>query len=154
MADPNKILKLLRDELVLQTRHCKLLEDQQKALLACDRPRFCTVQAEQSLMMQLIEAQTTAREAAMHDDDGNLVALSELIQGLPPQHQRALGLVRDSLRKTLERVRELNIQNRKLIKNELEYIAFTLDLFVEAGRKAEASYGGRFRGRLLLDRCA
>jgi hypothetical protein len=154
MADPNKILKLLRDELTLQTRHCKLLEAQQKALLACDRPRFCAIQAEQELMLRLIEAQWTAREAALHDGSGNLLALSALIERVPPAQQRALGMVRDSLRKTLERVQELNAQNQKLIKNELEYIAFTLDLFVEAGRKAQTSYGGRFRGRMLLDRCA
>jgi|SRR3569833_2470148 len=156
MADPQKVLKLLRDELDLQTRHQKLLEAQQNALLACDRPRFCGMQAEQNLMLQLLEAQKTAREAEMADQNGNLIAISALLERCPEKQQRGLMLVRDALIKTINRVHELTEQNKQLIENELEYIAFTLDLFVEAGRKARKDYGGfgSLRGRMLLDRCA
>jgi len=155
MADPQKVLTLLRNELDLQTRHMKLLEAQQTALLACDRPRFCEMKAEQELMLQLLDAQQTAREAEMVDGNGNLLAISALLERTPEKQQRALGLVRDSLIKTINRVQELTLQNKQLIENELEYIAFTLDLFVEAGRKATKSdYGGfgSLRGRMLLDR--
>ena len=47
MTEPQHIkhiLKALRDELALQTRHLKLLESQQLALLACDRARFAALQ--------------------------------------------------------------------------------------------------------------
>jgi hypothetical protein len=157
MADPQKVLKLLRDELDLQTRHMKLLEAQQTALLACDRPRFCEMKAEQDLMLRLLDAQQTAREAEMVDCNGNLLAITALLERTPEKQQRALGLVRDSLIKTIKRVQELTVQNKQLIENELEYIAFTLDLFVEAGRKATRNdYGGfgSLRGRMLLDRRA
>jgi hypothetical protein len=156
MADPQKVLKLLRDELDLQTRHMKLLEAQQSALLACDRPRFCEMHAEQQLMFQLLDAQQTACEAELQDSNGNLIAISALMERCPEKQQRALGLVRESLIKTINRVQDLGEQNKQLIENELEYIAFTLDLFVEAGRKAKNDYGGfgSLRGRMLLDRRA
>ena len=154
MADPQKVLTLLRTELELQTRHKKLLETQQEALLACDRPRFCGMKAEQDLMLQLLDAQKTAREAELEEPNGNLLAISALMERCPEKQQRALGLVRDSLIKTINRVQELTEQNAQLIENELEYIAFTLDLFVEAGRKTKKDYGGfgSLRGRMLLDR--
>lgn len=156
MADPQKVLKLLRDELDLQTRHMKLLEAQQSALMACDRPRFCGMREEQDLMLQLLDAQKTAREAELMDPTGNLMAISALMERCPEKQQRALGLVRDSLTKTIKRVRNLSDQNKVLIENELEYIAFTLDLFVEAGRKKKNDYGGFgcLRSRMLLDRRA
>ena len=156
MADPQKVLTLLRTELEIQTRHKKLLETQQEALLACDRPRFCGMKAEQDLMIQLLDAQKTAREAELAEPNGNLLAISALMERCPEKQQRALGLVRDSLIKTISRVQELSEQNTQLIENELEYIAFTLDLFVEAGRKADILYGGRSLNgcRLLLDRLA
>ena len=154
MADPQKVLKLLREELDLQTRHMKLLEAQQNALLACDRPRFCGMKAEQDLMLKLLDAQETAREAEMAEPNGNLLAISALMERCPEKQQRALGLVRDSLIKTINRIQDLTLQNKQLIENELEYIAFTLDLFVEAGRKTRNDYGGfgSLRGRMLLDR--
>jgi hypothetical protein len=156
MADPQKVLKLLRTELDLQTRHLKLLEAQQTALMACDRPRFCGMQAEQELMLQLLDAQKTAREAEMQDASGNLMAISVLMERCPEKTQRALGLVRDSLIKTIKKVQEISERNEQLIENELEYIAFTLDLFVEAGRKTKNDYGGfgSIRSRMLLDRRA
>ena len=47
------------------------------------------------------------------------------------------------------------MRNQSLINNELNYIAFMLDLFVEAGRSAETGYGAGSMGpRLLLDRRA
>ena len=36
MPEPKYILQVLRDELALQKRHCKLLESQEQALLSCD----------------------------------------------------------------------------------------------------------------------
>lgn len=59
------------------------------------------------------------------------------------------------LSKTVDQNRVLSARNEQLINNELKYIAFMLDLFVEAGRSAEAGYGvGSGVGRLLLDRRA
>jgi hypothetical protein len=152
MPDPQRILKLLRDELDLQRRHCKLLEAQQNALLVCDRPRFCGMRAEQDLMLALLAAQQTVREAELEDGNGNVVGITALIEQLPARQRRAYELVVDSLLSVAGRVQELSIQNKKLIENEMAYIAFALDLFVEAGRKARTVYGGSFRPRLLLDR--
>ena len=88
----------------------------------------------------------------MQDAEGNALTLSALLEGLPGKEQGTLAAVRQDLRQTLERVQTLSCQNQQLIQNELEYIAFTLDLFVEAGRRAESAYGGRgaLGGRLLL----
>jgi len=47
-------------------------------------------------------------------------------------------------------------RNEMLIRNELNYLAFSLDLFVEAGRAAGQSYGGgaMLGARMGLDRRA
>lgn len=155
-TNAQRILNLLKEELALQNRHCRLLEDQQKALLACDHARFGSMQEEHALMLSLIDTQQVNREAAMRDDTGKLMQLSELIDSLPEKTRRAFGLVRDSLMKTVARIQKLSRENEQLIKNELEFIAFTLDLYVEAGRKADTDYGGygALRSRMLLDRRA
>ncbi len=69
---------MLRDELALQTRHCKLLEAQEQALLACDRERFAALQDEHARMLAALEAQDAARRAALTDEEGQPLTLSAL----------------------------------------------------------------------------
>lgn len=161
MLEPKQILQTLRDELALQKRHCKLLEAQEQALLACDRGRFAALQQEHCEMLAVLEAQDAARRAALTDEAGVPLTLSALKETLPATNLRGLPSVEDGLRRTLDRVQALTRSNQKLIQNELNYLAFTLDLFVEAGRTADNGYGppngggsGRLTGRLLLDRRA
>ena len=78
------------------------------------------------------------------------------------RNQAVLQTLEDSLRRTLEQVQSLTRRNGTLIQNELDYLAFSLDLFVEAGRSADNGYGtnpiqsraGRAASLLLLDRRA
>jgi hypothetical protein len=156
MPDTQKLLKVLRDEQMLQSRHCRLLETQQRALLACDRKRFYDTQAEHAQLLAQLEVQLEARQAAFRGEDDEPIVLSEIVDDLPERSRRQILNVRDTLRLTLDRIQDLSRQNERLINNELEYIAFTLDLFVEAGRKADILYGGRSLNgcRLLLDRLA
>jgi len=156
MTDTKRILQVLRDELALQTRHRKLLEAQEQALLACDRERFAALQEEHCAMLAALEAQDDARRAALTDEAGAPLTLSALKEVLPDASLRGLPALEDELRRTLDRVQALTCSNQKLIQNELNYLAFTLDLFVEAGRTADNGYGGggRLTGRLLLDRRA
>jgi len=156
MPEPKQILQVLRDELALQKRHCKLLESQEQALLSCDRGRFAALQEEHCGMLAALEAQDGARRAALRDEAGVPLTLSALKEMLSESSLRGLPALEDGLRGTLERVHALTRSNQKLIQNELNYLAFTLDLFVEAGRTADNGYGGsgRITGRLLLDRRA
>ncbi|MBV9850803.1 MAG: flagellar protein FlgN [Armatimonadetes bacterium] len=155
MTDATQLARLLREELRLQTRHCKLLEAQQRALIACDRNTFCGLQDEYAQLLVHLEATTQARQEAMQDEQGKAVPLAALMEGLPARQQTLLAGVRDNLRRTLERAQELCRRNQQLIQNELAYIAFSLDLFVEAGRRADLRYGGsRCGGRKMLDRRA
>lgn len=148
------IHQVLRDELHLQTRHRQLLESQQAALLACDRARFCALHDDYSALLVELNAQQDVRKAILRHDDGSPLTLTLLLELLPETSCRRLRPVRESLQRTLERVQALNRQNQQLIENELNYIAFSLDLCVEAGRKNDNGYGGGGGGRLLLDRSA
>lgn len=165
MSEPQnikQIIKVLRDELALQTRHWKLLESQQLALLACDRVRFTALQDDYAVVLVQLEAQDTARRAAMVGEDGEPVTLSVLKECCAERNQSALQTLEDSLRRTLDQVQLLTKRNQTLIQNELDYLAFSLDLFVEAGRSADNGYGanrvqsraGRAASLLLLDRRA
>jgi len=154
------ILKALRDELALQTRHARLLESQQLALLACDRVRFTALQDEYALVLVQLEAQDTARRAALTGEDGEQVLLSALKEQSTERNRATLQSLEDNLRRTLDQVQGLTRRNQTLIQNELTYLAFSLDLFVEAGRSADSGYGahrggsGRVSSLLLLDRRA
>lgn len=153
MPNAAHILRVLRDELALQSRHCKLLEAQEAALMSCDRARFFQLQAEHTRLLPLLEAQQEARQAILRDDQNQPCTLSVLIELCPEAGRRALAGVGESLRATLERIRSLSTRNQQLIENELKYLSFTLELFVEAGRSADRGYGGRMPGsRMLLDR--
>ncbi len=156
MTDTKRIMQVLRDELALQTCHRKLLEAQEQALLSCDRARFAALQEKHCGMLAALEAQDDARRAALVDEVGAPLTLSALKEMLPDAGLRGLPALEDGLRQTLDRVQALTRSNQRLIQNELNYLAFTLDLFVEAGRTADNGYGGggRMTGRLMLDRRA
>ncbi len=165
MPEPTNIkliLKTLRDELALQTRHARLLESQQLALLACDRVRFTALQDEYALVLVQLEAQDSARRAALTDENGEPVSLPALKEQCGERNKATVQALEDSLRRTLDQVQGLTRRNQTLIQNELNYLAFSLDLFVEAGRSADNGYAaqrsGQGRGRLssllLLDRRA
>ncbi len=156
MLEPKKILQVLRAELALQTRHCRLLEAQELALLSCDRAKFVSLQEEHSLMLLELEAQDILRRDTLKDEAGTALTITMLREFLPLGSLPSLTALEDSLRLAVDRVQELTRRNRVLIQNELDYLAFTLDLFVEAGRCADTCYGGsgRASGRLLLDRVA
>lgn len=156
MTNEQQLIKNLRQELAAQTRHCRLLEAQGRALLACDRERFCALQEEHAGLLAELQAQEEARAALLQDEAGQPCLLSALLARVTPRDRRALETLRGGLSKTLAQVQELSARNQRLIDNELKYIAFMLDLFVEAGRSAEAGYGmGSGMGRrLLLDRRA
>ncbi len=165
MTEPQnikQIIKVLRDELALQTRHLKLLESQQLALLACDRGRFTALQDEYALVLVQLEAQDSSRRAAMVDESGEPVTLSALKEHCTERNHGVLQTLENSLRQTLDQVHLLTKRNQTLIQNELDYLAFSLDLFVEAGRSADNGYGtnriqsraGRAASLLLLDRRA
>ena len=154
------VLKTLRDELALQTRHARLLESQQMALLACDRARFTALQDNYALVLVQLEAQTASRRAVLTGEDGEPISLPALAEQCEERHRATLLALQDSLRRTLDQVQGLTRRNQALIQNELNYLAFSLDLFVEAGRSADSGYGhaGQSRSRLssllLLDRRA
>ena len=154
MTNEQQLLKNLRQEWALQTRHCQLLEAEGRALLACDRERYIGLQAEHVALLAQIQAQAEAREALMQDVDGNPCTLSALLDQLSDRGRRLMEPLRDGLHRTLTKAQELSKRNEGLITNELKYIAFMLDLYVEAGRSAQASYGGGYGRRLLLDRRA
>jgi hypothetical protein len=136
-------LQVLRAELALQKRHGQLLEGQQLALLACDRARFAVLQEEYSQMLVLLEAQDTARRAALLDENGEPLTLAQLQALAPEKDQPTLAALEGDLRQVLELVQTLSRRNQALIQNELNYLAFSLDLFVEAGRNADNGYGSR-----------
>ena len=138
-----EILQVLRAELALQTRHGNLLEAQQLALLACDRPRFAALQEDYAQVVVQLEAQDTARKAALQDENGQALTLSAIKDRALPKDLPKLASLEESLRQALDKVQALTRRNQTLIQNELDYLAFSLDLFVEAGRTADNGYGAR-----------
>lgn len=155
MTDAQPLIQCLKQQSTLQMRHCQILEAQGRALLACDRPRFSALQDEYAQLLLQLQEQEKNRRALMQDEQGNPCTLTQLMENYPERSQKTLQTVRDGLRRNLDRAQELSRRNQGLIQNELKYFAFMLDLFVEAGRSAEAEYGGGGLGRrLLLDRRA
>lgn len=156
MTDAQQLTQCLRQQWTLQTQHCQLLEAQGRALLACDRPRFCALQEDYARLLLALEKQEAERTNLMRDAEGNPCALPALMEQFPERARLRLAALRDGLRGTLEQAQDLSRRNQRLIRNELDYMAFTLDLFVEAGRSADAAYGGlgAAGGRMLLDRRA
>jgi hypothetical protein len=156
MIDPQPLTHLLREELALQTRHCRLLETQQAALMNCDRSRFAAVQQEYAALAERLKVQTEARLALMCDEDGHALPFSVLLEALPETDRKQIVRLRERVQGVLEHAQGLCRRNEKLIQNELRYIAFALELFVDAGRRADNGYGGRglLARRRLLDRRA
>lgn len=158
MYDTQALITVFKQEHSLRTRHCQVLEAQQRALLACDRARFIALEPDHADMMVKLEEQEALRQTALMDDDGEAITLSAVLEEIEGNSRafRILTSLRDKLYETIERSRTLMQRNEMLIHNELSYLEFSLDLFVEAGRSAGQSYGGgaMLGGRLGLDRRA
>lgn len=158
MPDTQTLISILKQEQILRLRHCKLLEAQGRALLACDRARFGKLESDHADLLVQMAAQETARQSALTDEGGEAQTLSAILEEMEENSRarRTLTMLRDTLRETVERSRTLMQRNEMLIRNELNYLAFSLDLFVEAGRTAGQSYGGgaTLSPRLGLDRRA
>ncbi len=158
MPSPQQIAAVLKQEHALRLRHCQILEAQGRALLACDRPRFVALEAEHADLLVLLDAQKAARQDVLVDDAGHPQTLTFLMEAMPEsaRPRRTLEGLRTALLEAADRAQTLARRNEMLIQNELNYLAFALDLFVEAGRTASSGYGGRalIGGRLGLDRRA
>jgi hypothetical protein len=156
MISAQELTHLLREELVLQTQHCRHLEAQQRALLTCDRVAFRRLQQEYASLTARLEEQAKVRAAAMTDQSGQVLTLTAVLECIPEGKRFSLVSLRDTLRRTIERAQTLCRENERLIKNELNYFAFALELFVEAGKRADIAYGGggTWGRRKLLDRRA
>lgn len=127
-------IKLLREELGLQKRHVKLLQAQNEALVACDRPRFFQLFEEYSRFLVELERHSVRRNKAL----GGL-SLVEASAEWPDDEAGQAKKVSGEIKRALERAKEISAQNQKLISRELTYIDFLLNLYVEAGRRS-ASY--------------
>lgn len=157
ILNANEIIAVLKREHALQVRHSQILEAQQRALMACDRVRFCALEGDYADLLVLLEKQDTARRAALTDEAGDALTVTAVLESLPEGRTRlVMQTLRDGLRKTLAYIETLSRRNEMLIRNELNYLTFTMDVFVEAGRSAGQSYGGAtsLGGRLGLDRRA
>lgn len=153
-----QLIAVLKQEHALRLRHCRLLEAQGRALLACDRARFMALETEHAALLVEMEAQAVRRQEVLADDTGTPQTLTQLLETMPEdtRPRRALESLRDALLAAASRAQTLARRNEMLIQNELNYLTFALDLFVEAGRTANRGYGGRalIGGCLGLDRRA
>lgn len=153
-----QLIAVLKQEHALRLRHCRLLEAQGRALLACDRARFIALETEHAALLVEMEAQAVRRQEVLADDTGAPQTLSHWLETMPDdaRPRRALESLRDALFAAASRAQTLARRNEMLIQNELNYLTFALDLFVEAGRTANRGYGGRalIGGCLGLDRRA
>lgn len=155
MIDHNQLANFMRQELALHSRHCKLLEEQQQALLACNRSQFCSLQPSYAALMERFEAQTAQRKEFLKNQDGEVATLYSLIESVSEQNQSVLHLLYQRLKYLIEMTQMLCRRNIELIQRELNYFTFSLDTLVEAGRQADMSYGGsRQSRRMFVDRCA
>ena len=154
--DEKKIVKVLQDELTLQLAHRRLLSAQEKALIQCNRPRFCELQAEYVKLVADLERQQTMRESLLVDRLGMPCTFGDISAQLSDRARPIFDRLRTELAKTIQSIRQMTERNQRLIQNELDYITFTLDLFVDIGRNTSNKYYGfaSTGGRMLLDRRA
>lgn len=134
MDTSKDVIKLLKGELALQKRHIKLLQAQNEALVACDRPRFFQLFEGYSAFLKELEVHAGTRDKALGG-----VPLASITAQWPDEDSGQAKKLSDEIRKALARAREVSAQNQKLISRELTYIDFLLNLYVEAGRRS-ASY--------------
>lgn len=129
-----EVIKLLKGELSLQKRHIKLLQAQNEALIACDRPRFFQLFQGYSEFLKELEQHAAKRDTALAG-----TPLASLTAEWPDEDAGQAKKISDDIRDALARAKEISAQNQKLISRELTYIDFLLNLYVEAGRRS-ASY--------------
>ena len=156
MADTHQLIKFLRSNIALQSRNCHLLEAEQKALMACNRPLFCELHARHNELLREMQQADFERKCLLTAENGSVGTIGQLLALLPARERRVAENLRDTLRKISEHAGALCLRNRMLIRNEVKYMSFMMDLFIETGRNEETKYSSyaAFRGRALLDRRA
>ena len=134
MYTSKEVIKLLKGELALQKRHIKLLQAQNEALIACDRPRFFQLFEGYSAFLKELEQHAAKRDTALAG-----APLAGLTDEWPDEDSAQAKKLSEEIRNALFLAKEISARNQKLISRELTYIDFLLNLYVEAGRRS-ASY--------------
>jgi flagellar biosynthesis/type III secretory pathway chaperone len=130
-------LKILIAELSLQKRHLHVIQDQNAALIACDRRRFVLLHEEYMRLTGELEIQNKLRLGAFGTRKLNLV-----IAEWPEADRRNASRIISDLQTIVADVRRINVQNRKLVGNEVRYIDFMLNILINTFRKG-STYGPR-----------
>ena len=152
MTDSYKIIDTMRRELALQRRYLKLLDLQKTSLLACDRKKFTELQPEQETIVATLAANQDLRQKLFRMSDGQPVKLSDLLPTMPQRLRDAAVELREELKRVVADVTRISDENQTLIENELGYISFMMDSYVDASRKADKYAGLRSGRRLMLDK--
>ena len=84
--------------------------------------------------------------------DGQPVKLSDLLPTMPQRLRDAAVELREELKRVVADVTRISDENQTLIENELGYISFMMDSYVDASRKADKYAGLRSGRRLMLDK--
>ncbi len=127
---PKQVLKLLIIDLTQQKRHLELIEEQNDALIKCDRRRFAALHERYTELLGQLETQHKLRTAVL--GTGQIV---NLIASWPESERAAATRIIQDLQKVLAEVRTVNSQNKKLISNQVNYIEFMMKVLVNTHRK-------------------
>jgi hypothetical protein len=129
-AEARDGLRVLQTELALQKQHLRLLSEQSRFLIACDRVRFCRTQEAFPALLVSLEAQAKLRTAAF----GTEPVIRTVDRWPQPEQKRGAALAAE-LHHLVTQIATLSAQNQRMIGNELHYCDFMLDLLVTAHRQ-------------------
>ena len=152
---PREALNLLRRELALQKRHLQLVKEQNSALIAGDRARFERLHRAYVRFVTELDAQCSDRTKTF---GCSMTPIILLFYGWSGAERSAGVALATAVHQVLAEIQDVVNQNNTLIGNELRYIEFMLDTYIEAGRKTNGyARQGLFPRRtehLLLNKCA
>ncbi len=141
MSKPNTnisgLRRILQQELLLGKQLVALAEEESEVIIRGDVSRLAALEMEQRHCVEeqtgLENARMTAtRTLAFALGMERIPTLSGLLPALPARDQDVISQLRVQLLETQGRLDSLNVRNRGLLENALEYVRFSLDALTTA----------------------
>ncbi|NBI07371.1 flagellar protein FlgN [Senegalia massiliensis] len=137
------LIKVLDEEVVVYSKLLKNLDEKTQVLVDGDIKKLDEITKEEQSITETLVKLENLREKVLfniaHKKEKSELDVSQILEFIEGQEKEILEEKRNKLVNILEKIKEKNVLNSRLIKDSLDYINLNIDLFTN--RDSNLTYG-------------
>ena len=157
----DNLIKVLEYENKLYGRLLDLSEDKTSAVIKGELEKLQAITAKEQELSDELKKLADIRDKIVGQIGRSMgkysgdITVSDLVSLVPEEYSDQLSQVGKSLKETVNKLKNKNDLNLKLINNALEYVDFSLNLLTQPVPQASgAVWPVRYRRRIITPRCS